>query len=224
MTPERYTQRGRVFIVDDYPLVREWLATLINQQPDLEVCGQAASAAEAIKCIAAAKPRVAVVDISMEGGSGIQLIKHIKSVCPEVEVLVLSVHPESIYGDRAFRAGARGYITKREATQNVLQALRCVAQGKSYTRQTTDVAPAGEVADIKIPATDSLVIELSDRELEVFQLLGRGLKTRQIAEEMGVNFRTVQAFCTRIKAKLKLSSASELMREATNWHDRQNRK
>src|SRR5208283_2221511 len=132
--PKPGADRGkkRVFIVDDHPLVREWLATLINQQSDLEVCGEAGSASEGLERIPAAKPHVAVVDISMEGGSGIELIKNIKAICPKVEVVVFSVHDEALYAERAFRSGARGYIMKREATKHVLQAIRCVLEGKIY--------------------------------------------------------------------------------------------
>jgi DNA-binding NarL/FixJ family response regulator len=224
MPPEMDSPKKGVFIVDDHPLVREWLATLINQQSDLEVCGVAGSAAEGLELIVAAGPRVAIVDISMKGGSGIELIKEIKAVCPAVTVLVFSAHEESLYRERAIRAGAHGYVIKREATQEVLQAVRCVLEGKFYQSEKTAIVTAEKFAGLKTPATDSLAEKLSDRELEVFHLLGRGLGTRQIAEELRVNFRTVQAFCARIKDKLKLTSANQLMREATNWHDRQSRK
>jgi DNA-binding NarL/FixJ family response regulator len=217
-------QKSRIFIVDDHPLVREWLGTLINQQADLTVCGEGGSASDGLKLIAETKPHVAIVDISMEGGSGIELIKNIKATCPDVAVIVLSMHDELLFSERALRAGARGYIMKRAATKNVLQALRTVLQGNLYISNGIAKMMAEKFLDGKAPATGSLVDLLSDRELEVFQLLGHGRGTRQIAEEMHVSFRTVQAFCARIKEKLKLASATELLREAVRWHDKQSLK
>jgi DNA-binding NarL/FixJ family response regulator len=134
-SPAADTGKKRIFIVDDHPLVREWLATLINQQADLKVCGEAGNATDAIKLITTAKPHVAIVDISMEGISGLELIQQIKATCPvlpEVKIIVLSMHDEQIYCERALRAGARGYIMKRDATQNVLQAIRSVLDGKLF--------------------------------------------------------------------------------------------
>jgi DNA-binding NarL/FixJ family response regulator len=223
MTPDADSQKKSILIVDDHPLVREWLATLINQQSDLKVCGEAGSASDGLKLIATVKPHVAIVDISMEGGSGIELIKNIQATCSEVIVIVLSMHDEVLYRERALRAGARGYVMKREATKNVLRAIRCVLEGKLYLSGKTAKMMAGKMVAGQTPAADSLV-RLSDRELEVFHLLGRGFSTRQIAEEMHISFRTVQAFCARIKGKLNLSSATELLREAMRWHNSQDSK
>jgi DNA-binding NarL/FixJ family response regulator len=225
MTLEADSQKKRVFIVDDHPLVREWLTTLINQQSDLEVCGEAANATDALELIGATKPQVAIVDISMEGGSGIELIKTIKAtrpVTPEVAVIVLTMHDEALYCERVLRAGARGYIMKREATKNVLQAIRCVLKGEMYLSGRIAMKLAGKFAEGKPPAASSPLQILSNRELEVFQWLGRGYSTRQIAEELQVSFKTVQAFNARIKEKLKLSTANELLREAVRWHEAQN--
>jgi len=229
MTPEITSDcdggKKRVFIVDDHALVREWLATLINQQSDLVVCGEASSAAEALKLLGSAKPHVAIVDVSMEGGSGIELIKNIKAICPvlpEVALIVLSMHDESLYCERALRAGARGYVMKREATKNVIQAIRCVLKGEMYLSNRMARKMAEQFVEGKTPAASSPVDLLSDRELEVFQLLGRGLGTRQIAEEMRVAFKTVQSLNARIKQKLKLTNANELLREAVRWHENQN--
>jgi DNA-binding NarL/FixJ family response regulator len=224
MTQDPDSQKSSVFIVDDHPLVRESLTALINRQADLKVCGEADNLVDALRLIGVAKPQVAIVDISLAGGSGIQLIKNIKAGFLEVEVLVLSVHDEELYRDRAFRAGARGYVTKREACRDVLQGVRCVLAGKAYVTEIDPTATTADFVGMKTSATDSLVMTLSDRELEVFQLLGRGRSTGQIADELRISFRTVQAFCARVKKKLNLSSASQLTREATNWHDRQNRK
>ena len=166
-------------------------------------------------------PDVAIVDISMEGGSGIELIKNSKASHPNVKTIVLSMHDEALYAERALRAGARGYIMKREATKRVLQAIRCVLGGKLYLSDKMAMMMAEKFVDGR-PSTPGSVLErLSDRELEVFQLLGRGYSSRRIAEELHVSVKTVQAFCARIKEKLGLSSATELLREATRWHDSQ---
>jgi DNA-binding NarL/FixJ family response regulator len=225
--PDADSKKKRIFLVDDHPMVREWLATLINQQSDLKVCGEATSGADALTLIGSAKPHVAIVDISMEGGSGIELIKTIRAICPvipEVAIIVLTMHDEALYCERALRAGARGYIMKREATKNVLQAIRCVLKGEMYISEKMALMMAERFVEGKPLVTSSPVDLLSDRELEVFQLLGRGCGTRQIAEELHVGFKTVQSFNARIKEKLKLSTATELLREAMRWHDGQQEK
>jgi DNA-binding NarL/FixJ family response regulator len=214
-------QKTKILLVDDHPLVREWLATLINQQPDLQVCGEADSAPKALQMIGSLNPAIAIVDISMEGGSGIELIKNVKATHSEVMVIVLSMHDEALYAERALRAGARGYIMKREATKRVLQAIRCVLGGKLYVSDKMAMLLAEKFVEGPSSAPGSLTENLSDRELEVFQLLGRGYTTRRIAEEMHVSVKTIQAFCARIKEKLKLFSATELLREAVRWHESQ---
>jgi len=213
------SRKKRIFLVDDHPLVREWLATLVNQQSDLSVCGEAANASEGIDLIVAAKPDVAVVDIAMERRSGIELIKSIKAACPEVAVVVLTMHDEMLYAERALCAGARGYVMKREANKNVLQAIRRVLEGKFYVSRKIAAVMAGKWVEGKPAGIDSVGERLSSRELEVFRLLGRGLGTRQIATEMCISFNTVQSFCARIKEKLQLLTAAELLREAIRWHD-----
>jgi DNA-binding NarL/FixJ family response regulator len=218
------TKKAKVLLVDDHPLVREWLANLINQQTDLEVCGEADSAPNALQTIGAAHPDIAIVDISMEGGSGLELIKNIKAGHPGVMVIVLSMHDEALYGERALRAGARGYIMKREATKRILHAIRCVLGGKLYLSDKMAMMMAEKFVDGRPKTTGSVIENLSDRELEVFQLLGRGCSTRQIAEELHVSFKTVQSFCARIKEKLKLHNATELLREAVRWHESQQEK
>jgi DNA-binding NarL/FixJ family response regulator len=215
------THKAKVLLVDDHPLVREWLANLINQQSDLEVCGEADSAPKAMQIIDAAKPEAAVVDISMEGGSGIELIKNIKAGHPDVMVVVLSMHDEALYAERALRAGARAYVMKREATKRVLEAIRCVLGGKLYVSDKMAILMAEKFVDGRPGTAGAGMEKLSDRELEVFQLLGRGCGTRQIAAELHVSFKTVQSFCARIKEKLHFANAGELLREAVRWHDSQ---
>jgi DNA-binding NarL/FixJ family response regulator len=198
-------------------LVREWLTNLINQQPGLRVCGEAESGPQARERILALKPDVAIVDIALKDSSGIELIKDLKQSCPAVAVLVLSMHEESHYAERALRAGAKGYIMKRETAKKVITAIRQVLEGKLYMSESLAVAMAAQFVAGKALATGSLVEQLSDRELEVFEMLGDGRGTRQIAESLGVSIKTVQAYCARMKEKLNLASATELVREAVRW-------
>jgi len=218
------TQKAKILLVDDHPLVREWLATLINQQSDLEVCGETDNGAKAMQIIGVVKPDIAIVDISMEGGSGLELIKNIKASQPNVMMIVLSMHDETLYAERALRAGARGYIMKREATKRVLQAIRSVLAGKLALSDNMARMLAEKFVEGRPVENRSLMEKLSDRELEVFQLLGRGYTTRQASEELHVSVKTIQAFCARIKEKLGLLSATELLREAVRWHDSQQEK
>ena len=213
--------KARIFLVDDHPLVREWLTNLIHQQPDLCVCGEAESAPQALEAVGKLKPDIAIVDISLKNGSGIELIKNIRAVAREVAVIVLSMHDESLYAERALRAGARGYIMKRETAKKVIAAIRQVLDGKLYLSERLTASFAEKFVGGVSPATTPSVGQLSDRELEVFQLLGQAYETRQIAESLSISMKTVQAFCARIKEKLKLSSATELLREAVRWHENQ---
>ncbi len=214
-------QKIKILLVDDHPLVREGLATLINQQPDFEVCGEAASEPQALQLIGTAQPDVAVVDISLENGSGLELIKSIRAMHPNVTMLALSMHDESLYAERALRAGARGYLMKREAAKKVIQGIRAVLAGQLYVSEKIAAQMAEKFVGGRPARSASPVEQLSDRELEVFQLLGRGQSTRQIADHLHVGFKTVQAYCARIKDKLKLANATELLRAAMHWNDSQ---
>ena len=210
----------QVFLVDDHPLVREWLTNLINKRPDLQVCGEAGSAPEALQRIGAIQPDIAIVDITLASGSGIELIKDLQSQHPEVAVLVLTMHDETVYALRALRAGARGYIMKAEATTKIIQAIRTVLEGRLYVSDKVTTLVAEKFADQRRKAGSPIEL-LSDRELEVFQLLGRGLSTRQIADQLHISIKTVQAFCARIKDKLQLDNVNELLREAIRWQESQ---
>jgi DNA-binding NarL/FixJ family response regulator len=159
------------------------------------------------------------VDISLENGSGIDLIKSIKAMFPAVTVLVLSMHDESLYAERALRAGARGYVMKREATKKVIQAIRCVLAGQLYVSDKIAAQLTEKFVEGRPATTASPIEQLSNRELEVFELLGLGHNTRQIADHLHVGFKTVQTYSARIKEKLKLANATELMREAIRWHE-----
>ena len=210
--------KTKVFLVDDHPLVRDGLMNLINQEPGLEVCGQAGNEAQALELIGAMKPHVAVVDLSLENGSGIELIKSLKSWHPDVATLMLSMHDESLYAERSLHAGARGYIMKREAARKVIQGIQAVHGGQLYVSEKISALMTEKFVGGRTKPAEP-VEQLSDRELEVFRLLGQGQSTRQIASHLHVGFKTVQAYCARIKEKLNLANATELLSEAIRWHD-----
>ncbi len=212
----------RIFIVDDHPLVREWLAALLQQQPDFMVCGQAEDAATALAAMAKAKPDVAIVDLSLKTGSGLDLIKDLRAMHPHVAVIVLSMHEEMFYAERALRAGALGYVMKRESTGQIIDAIRQVLAGRVYANPEV----LGRLAERLVGRTSvprGTVEGLSDRELEVFRRLGRGEPTRQIASELHLSIKTVQAYNARIKEKLGLPSGAQLVREAVRWVEQENR-
>ena len=216
------TGRRRIFLVDDHPLVREWLTTLINQQKDLVVCGEAEDAPRALQAIESLQPDAAVVDVTLTSGSGIELVKDLKRVAPKVAVIVLSMHDEALYAERALRAGARGYVMKRETTKKVIAALHEVLSGKLYVSEDFRTSLTEKLIQGK--AGESPVDILSDRELEVFRRLGQGHETRRIGEALGISMKTVQVYCARIKEKLNLANATELLREAMRWWEREGRK
>ena len=213
--------KSQVFLVDDHPLVREWLTNLLNQQPDLEVCGEAESAAQALRGIAETKPNLAIIDISLAAASGLELVKDLSVQHPLIASLVLSMHEEELYAERAMRAGARGYVRKRETSKNILTAIRCVLEGGIYISKKLSNAMAQKFLEGQeaVGIAQSRVGQLSDRELEVFQLLGQGKSTSQIAKQLHISLKTVQAYCVRAKEKLGLTTAMELVREAILWEE-----
>jgi DNA-binding NarL/FixJ family response regulator len=211
--------KSKIFIVDDHPLVREWLTTLIDQTSDLVVCDGAEDAQGALKGIARSNPDLAIIDLSLGGGSGIDLIRTIREQFPKVAMVVLSMHDERVYAERSIRAGARGYIMKRESTKKVVEAIRQVLQGNVYLSKELTQLFAQKFISGGTEADASPISQLSDRELEVFRFIGQGYETREIADTLQVNIKTVQTYCTRIKDKLNLSSGAELLREAIRWND-----
>ncbi len=215
--------KKRIFLVDDHPMVREWLTEHLDNQADLAVCGEASDAADALRNVLSLKPDVVIVDLSLPGRSGIELIKDLKQLLPSTPVIVLSMHDEMLYAERALRAGARGYITKRETTETIVTAIRRVLAGKLHLSDRVNARLAERFVGGAPPLSESPVTVLSDRELEVFQLLGQGRDTKQIADELHVSFKTVHAYCARIKEKLKLTKASELLREAVCWEEQRQR-
>jgi DNA-binding NarL/FixJ family response regulator len=215
--------RKRVFIVDDHTLVREWLVTLLRQESDLEVCGQADAAPSALAAMSAAPPDIVIVDLSLKSGSGLDLIKDLRLSCPATLIVVLSMHEEVYFVERAFRAGARGYVTKRESTNSIIDALRTVLAGKVYANPAL-LAQLTERMVGQSPKQQAGQVEsLSDRELDVFRRLGEGQSTRKVATALNLNMKTVQAYCARIKDKLGLANGSELVREAVRWVETQQR-
>jgi DNA-binding NarL/FixJ family response regulator len=216
---ERGAEKYRVFIVDDHPLVREGLSNLINQQEDLMVCGDAEDAAQALAGIGVKKPDLALIDISLKTASGLELVKDLGVHFPNVALVVLSMHDELLYAERALRAGAKGYVMKRETTKDVLTAIRRVLQGDVYVSERVLNAMARRLGTPRKASAASPVEQLSDRELEIFRLLGQGLTTSQIAADLHLSLKTVQAYCARAKEKFGVTSLGELLRAAIRWED-----
>jgi DNA-binding NarL/FixJ family response regulator len=212
-------RKSRVFIVDDHPLVREGLANLINGQDDLIVCGEAEDSAQAIAGIMEARPDVALIDISLKNESGLDLVKDLGTRFPEVALIVLSMHDEALYAERALRAGARGYVMKRETSKSVLASIRRVLEGGVYVSEKIVNRMAQRLSSSRKAAAGSPVERLSDRELEIFRLLGQGRTTSQIAGDLNLSLKTVQAYCARAKEKFGVTSLTELLRAAIRWED-----
>ena len=211
--------RFRVFIVDDHPVVRDGLKNLIEQEEDLMVCGEAADAATALKTIPQTSPDVVLVDLSLEHSSGLELVKEIRDQYAELAVIVLSMHDELVYGERAVRSGARGYLMKGESSARVVSAIRSVLQGEVFLSERLMAQIALRLSHAK--ATRPAIERLSDRELEVFQMLGQGTSTTAIAEKLNLSIKTVQMYVSRAKEKFGVTSARELMREAVRWDETQ---
>src|SRR5271170_6120480 len=206
-------KKKTVFIVDDHPLLRQGLALLVNRERDLTVCGEAEEAQAAMKAIAAKRPDILIADISLNGPDGLDLLKNLRTLCPDLPVLILSMHDESFYAERALRARANGYIMKQEATEKVLVAVRRILSGDIYLSDRM----ANKLLHQYIsgaPADMTRLSALSDRELEVFRLIGEGRSTRQIAEKLHLSIKTVETYQAHIKEKLSLQSGRELVQHA----------
>jgi DNA-binding NarL/FixJ family response regulator len=207
--------RQRIFLVDDHPLVREWLANVINQQSDLTVCGESEGRENCVEAIEKKKPHVAIVDLSLRDCSGFDLIAEIKQRAPHIEIIVLSMHSSPIYVRRALRAGASGYVVKRETTKQICKAIRDVLSGGVYVSKDITFSSESLAGDENLDLT-----VLSERELEIFQSLGRGHPTRQIANALGISIKTVQVHCGNICEKLGFPGAKELYSAAVRWNER----
>lgn len=215
---ESKTRKTRIVIVDDHPLVRERLAELIHREPDLEVCGEAEDRHQALDLITATRPEMAIVDLTLKSSLGIELIKDLQALMPELKVLVVSMQDEVIYAERCIRAGARGYITKQEASRNIMQAIRKVLSGEIYvSEEVASSVIARSIGGHKVGTPPSMISMLADRELQVFELVGRGHSTRQIADLLNLDVKTIETYRARIKDKMGLKDASELLQRAIAW-------
>ena len=214
-------RKSRIFIVDDHPLVREGLANLINQQADLETCGFAENSAGALSGVAQMRPHLAVIDVSLRNDSGLELIKKLKVEHESMPVVVLSMHDETFYAERALRAGASGYVMKRESTAHLLSAIRRALEGGVFLSDRMVNLLARRYRSTGGELASDPVLTLSDREMEIFRLLGEGRTSSQIADDLHISLKTVQAYCARAKDKLGVGSLNELTRAAIRWHDAQ---
>ena len=209
----------RIFVVDDHPLVRELLGNLLRLQPDLHVIGQAGDPTAALAAIAGDPPDVAIVDISLERGSGLNLIKELRAQFPRVSIVVLSMHEEITDVERAFRAGASGYVMKSESTGQIVEAIRQVRAGRMFANPAVLAQLTARLMRGPGTTTTAPAELLSDREMEVFRRMGEGQSTRDISAALGVSLKTVQTYCARIKEKLQLDDGQELARVAFRWHE-----
>ena len=210
-------EKSRILIVDDHPLFCEGLGRMIDRHPSLKVCGQAPDAASAMKAVAELRPDLVLVDISLEGTNGIDLIKSLKAKYDDIPILVVSMHDESLYAERALRAGAQGYIMKNQPIQIVRAAIFKVLSGDIFLSEKMSTSVLAKLLLGKKDEPVSSVDQLSDRELQVFQMLGEGKSSRQIAEELDLTIPTIHSFRNRIKEKLQFQNATELVMHANQW-------
>jgi DNA-binding NarL/FixJ family response regulator len=209
------TDKKTVLIVDDHPLMRQGLSLLINQQQDLKVCGEAEEAQSAMHAIAHMRPDILILDISLSGPDGLELLKSIRASEPYLPVLILSMHDEAVYAERALRAGANGYIMKQEASEKVLIAVRRILNGDIYLSERMSNKMLQQF--VGVATIQSRMASLSDRELEVFRLIGDGRATREIADQLHLSVKTVETYQAHIKEKLALRSGRELIQHAIQW-------
>lgn len=206
-----------VLIVDDHPMMRRGLAGLIESEPDLRVCGEAANCAAALAAIRESRPDLVTVDLALEGSDGLDLVKDMKHRHPQIPALVLSMHDESVFAERSLRAGARGYVTKLQLDDTVLVAVRRLLDGGTYMSRQLEARLAARFVGGRTLATGSPLDALSDRQLQVFRLIGQGRTTRQIAETLYLSVKTIESHREHIKHKLTIETAAELAQRATQW-------
>ena len=215
--PSTAEMRSRVLVVDDHPMTRYGIVRLIEREPDLVVCGEAENASRALASVRALKPQVVLADLTMPGGEGLEFIKDVRSLHPKVAVLVVSMHDEALYAERALRAGARGYIMKNEGGEKLVEAIRQVLQGKTYVSENM----SGKVLEIfsgrRRREDDTTIGKLTDREFEVFRLLGQGMTTREIGQQLRLGTKTVETHRLHVREKLGLKSGPALIKYAVRW-------
>ena len=220
MTPSLQPGKARamrILLVDDHPVVRDGFADVINREPDLTVCTIAEDRGGALQAIETSSPDLAVIDLTLKNSSGMELIKDIHVRWPDLLILVVSMHNENLYAERVLRAGARGYITKQQATRDILQAIRRVLGGGIYLNESTGAAVLARLASKPQAEGDAVLDILTDRELQVFELTGQGFNTREIAGQLHIDMKTVETYRLRIKEKLKLETSSDLLKVAIRW-------
>ncbi|MBU0677224.1 MAG: response regulator transcription factor [Verrucomicrobia bacterium] len=210
------SQRYRVLLVDDHPIVRQGVASLLRQEEDMEICAEAESGPEALEALRTHNPSVIIVDISLRGSDGLELTKAIRGLC-KIPILIMSMHDEAIYAERALRAGANGYIMKQEVAHQIVDALRCVIAGDTYVSASVRQSLLREFVRKGRTAASGSIDSLSDRELEVLRLIGEGQGTGQIAEVLNLSPRTIETYRAHIKDKMCISGSSELLRFAIQW-------
>lgn len=209
-------KRHKLLVVDDHPIVRRGLRELVADEPDLDVCGEAEDVSQALQQLEATRPDVVIVDLTLKGGHGLELIQDIKARNQQVKMLVSSMHDESLFAERALRAGAAGYISKQESPEKIIDAVRRVLRGEIYLspRMTSRLLHRISTGE---PLEKNAVETLSDRELEVFEMVGQGLSTKQIARKLDLSHKTIETHREKIKLKLNLKNSAELSRHATQW-------
>jgi DNA-binding NarL/FixJ family response regulator len=211
------TKKIGILLVDDHPIVRKGLTMLINSQSDMEVCGEAPGMAEAMKIVFDRHPDFVIVDLSLQNGSGLELVREIMKIRPETNVLVNSLHEESLYAERVLRVGAKGYINKMEGTDRIVEAIRCILAGKIYISDKMKEQLLCRSVGVHTEENQAPVDRLSDRELEVFELIGKGLSVKDIAEKLHLSPKTIETYRDSIKTKLNLENSRQVIQHAIHW-------
>ncbi len=211
----------RIYIVDDHPLVRQGLAQIIEKEADMEVCGEAENSPGAMKGVGETNPDVVIVDISLQGNNGLELIKNIKAVYENIPILVFSMHDETIYAQRALRAGAKAYVMKKEPSTKIVDAIHRITKGEIFVSPSVADQVLHQIVNGPNNVSTSPIDRLTDRELEVVQLIGRGLSTREIADSLNLSVKTIESHRAHVKEKLNLRNATELVQFSVQWVDQQ---
>jgi len=211
----------RIYIVDDHPLVRQGLSQIVASEADMEICGEAEDSPSAIRGVGEANPDAIIVDISLKSANGLELIKNLKAIHEDIPILVFSMHDETIYAQRALRAGAKAYVMKKESPSKVVDAIRKIIQGEIYVSPSVADQVLHQIVNGPGNVSTSPVDRLTDRELEVVQLIGRGLSSREIAESLHLSVKTIESHRAHVKEKLSLRNATELVQFSVQWVDQQ---
>ncbi len=211
----------RIYIVDDHPLVRQGLSQIVANEADMEICGEAEDSPTAMKGVGDANPDAIIVDISLKGNNGLELIKNLKAIHENIPILVFSMHDETIYAQRALRAGAKAYVMKKESPSKVVEAIRKIIKGEIYVSPSVADQVLHQIVNGPGNVSTSPVDRLTDRELEVVQLIGRGLSSREIAESLHLSVKTIESHRAHVKEKLNLRNATELVQFSVQWVDQQ---